>query len=119
MVPPFITRLQMDELACFAPGMLALGASGYGPEESKVFMSLAEEVKMLISHIMEILLFACLLGVICHLEFDNLTSSQLAWTCYNFYQSTPTKLAGENYFFNSDQVSGIPVLCCKLNIIPC
>lgn len=29
---------------------------------------------------------------------------QLAWTCYNFYQSTPTKLAGENYFFNSDQV---------------
>ncbi|KAL4598133.1 hypothetical protein ACB092_11G037800 [Castanea dentata] len=30
---------------------------------------------------------------------------QLAWTCYNFYQSTPTKLAGENYFFHSGQVS--------------
>ena len=29
---------------------------------------------------------------------------QLAWTCYNFYQSTPTKLAGENYFFHSGEV---------------
>lgn len=58
---------KMDELACFAPGMLALGSSGYGPEDSKKFMSLAQE---------------------------------LAWTCYNFYQSTPTKLAGENYFFH-------------------
>ncbi|XP_062014671.1 mannosyl-oligosaccharide 1,2-alpha-mannosidase MNS1-like [Rosa rugosa] len=61
---------KMDELACFAPGMLALGSSGYGPDESKKFLSLAEE---------------------------------LAWTCYNFYQSTPTKLAGENYFFNAGQ----------------
>ncbi|XP_009764246.1 mannosyl-oligosaccharide 1,2-alpha-mannosidase MNS1 isoform X1 [Nicotiana sylvestris] len=60
---------KMDELACFAPGMLALGSSGYGPDESQKFLSLAEE---------------------------------LAWTCYNFYQSTPTKLAGENYFFNDD-----------------
>ena len=34
----------MDELACFAPGMLALGSSGYGPDESKKFLSLAEEV---------------------------------------------------------------------------
>ncbi|KAG7626047.1 putative mannosyl-oligosaccharide 1,2-alpha-mannosidase [Arabidopsis thaliana] len=60
---------KMDELACFAPGMLALGASGYSdPAEGKKFLTLAEE---------------------------------LAWTCYNFYQSTPTKLAGENYFFNS------------------
>ncbi|KAL1197415.1 Mannosyl-oligosaccharide 1,2-alpha-mannosidase MNS2 [Cardamine amara subsp. amara] len=60
---------KMDELACFAPGMLALGASGYNdPAEGKKFLTLAEE---------------------------------LAWTCYNFYQSTPTKLAGENYFFNS------------------
>ncbi|KAL9247224.1 hypothetical protein vseg_020677 [Gypsophila vaccaria] len=59
---------KMDELACFVPGMLALGSSGYGPEESEKSMSLAEE---------------------------------LAWTCYNFYQSTPTKLAGENYFFPS------------------
>ncbi|KAI3766285.1 hypothetical protein L2E82_16338 [Cichorium intybus] len=61
---------KMDELACFAPGMIALGSSGYGPDESSKFMSLAEE---------------------------------LAWTCYNFYQSTPTKLAGENYFFHSGQ----------------
>ncbi|GMI78615.1 ALPHA-MANNOSIDASE IB, alpha-mannosidase 1 [Hibiscus trionum] len=61
---------KMDELACFAPGMLALGSSGYGPDEAKKILSLAEE---------------------------------LAWTCYNFYQSTPTKLAGENYFFNSGQ----------------
>ncbi|XP_059645161.1 mannosyl-oligosaccharide 1,2-alpha-mannosidase MNS1-like [Cornus florida] len=59
---------KMDELACFAPGMLALGSSGYGPDESQKFLSLAEE---------------------------------LAWTCYNFYQSTPTKLAGENYFFHA------------------
>ncbi|KAL2932897.1 Mannosyl-oligosaccharide 1 2-alpha-mannosidase MNS1 [Bienertia sinuspersici] len=61
---------KMDELACFAPGMLALGSSGYGPGESEKFMSLAQE---------------------------------LAWTCYNFYQSTPTKLAGENYFFHTGQ----------------
>ncbi|GLT77606.1 hypothetical protein SLA2020_491740 [Shorea laevis] len=61
---------KMDELACFAPGMLALGSSGYGPTEAEKFLSLAEE---------------------------------LAWTCYNFYQSTPTKLAGENYFFYSGQ----------------
>ncbi|KAJ4894195.1 hypothetical protein Rs2_20989 [Raphanus sativus] len=60
---------KMDELACFAPGMLALGAFGYDdPAEAKKFLSLAEE---------------------------------LAWTCYNFYELTPTKLAGENYFFNS------------------
>ncbi|KAL6585277.1 mannosyl-oligosaccharide alpha-1,2-mannosidase [Orobanche minor] len=66
------TSLQdkMDELACFAPGMIALGSTDYGPDEAKKFLSLAEE---------------------------------LAWTCYNFYQSTPTKLAGENYFFNSGQ----------------
>lgn len=58
---------KMDELACFAPGMLALGASGYGPEKSEQIMNLAKE---------------------------------LARTCYNFYQTTPTKLAGENYFFH-------------------
>ncbi|KAJ4962716.1 hypothetical protein NE237_022655 [Protea cynaroides] len=61
---------KMDELACFAPGMLALGSFGYGPGEAQKFLSLAEE---------------------------------LAWTCYNFYQSTPTKLAGENYFFHAGQ----------------
>ncbi|GMI97539.1 ALPHA-MANNOSIDASE IB, alpha-mannosidase 1 [Hibiscus trionum] len=57
---------KMDELACFAPGMLALGSYGYGPGEAEKFLALAEE---------------------------------LAWTCYNFYQSTPTKLAGESYHF--------------------
>nr|POE94067.1 mannosyl-oligosaccharide 1,2-alpha-mannosidase mns2 [Quercus suber] len=30
-------------------------------------------------------------------------AASLAWTYYNFYQSTPTKLAGENYFFHSGQ----------------
>ncbi|KAL6662100.1 hypothetical protein ACP70R_001484 [Stipagrostis hirtigluma subsp. patula] len=50
---------KMDELACFVPGMLALGASGYGPQKSEQIMNLAEE---------------------------------LAWTCYNFYRLTPTKL---------------------------
>ncbi|KAL6543541.1 mannosyl-oligosaccharide alpha-1,2-mannosidase [Orobanche hederae] len=55
------TSLQdkMDELACFALGMIALGSTDYGPDETKKFLSLAEE---------------------------------LAWTCYNVYQSTPTKL---------------------------
>ncbi|KAJ6435912.1 hypothetical protein OIU84_001021 [Salix udensis] len=61
---------KMDELACFAPGMLALGSKGYGPGEAEKVLSLAEE---------------------------------LAWTCYNFYQLTPTKLAGENYFFHPGQ----------------
>ncbi|KAL9265777.1 Mannosyl-oligosaccharide 1,2-alpha-mannosidase MNS2-like protein [Drosera capensis] len=61
---------KMDELACFVPGMLALGSLGYGPGDSEKFLTLAEE---------------------------------LAWTCYNFYQLTPTKLAGENYFFHAGQ----------------
>ncbi|KAG8043386.1 hypothetical protein GUJ93_ZPchr0458g22869 [Zizania palustris] len=61
---------KMDELACFAPGMLALGASGYGTEKAEQIMDLAKE---------------------------------LARTCYNFYQTTPTKLAGENYFFHAGQ----------------
>lgn len=34
----------MDELACFAPGMLALGSFGYGPGEAEKFVALAEEV---------------------------------------------------------------------------
>ncbi|XP_028774139.1 mannosyl-oligosaccharide 1,2-alpha-mannosidase MNS1-like isoform X2 [Neltuma alba] len=58
---------KMDELACFAPGMVALGSFGYKPGEAEKILALAEE---------------------------------LAWTCYNFYQSTPTKLAGENYYFH-------------------
>lgn len=37
----------MDELACFAPGMLALGSSGYGPDESQKFLKLAEEVVLI------------------------------------------------------------------------
>lgn len=61
----------MDELACFVPGMLALGSSNYGLGEAEKFMALAEE---------------------------------LAWTCYNFYQLTPTKLAGESYYFSNGQV---------------
>ncbi|XP_058113621.1 mannosyl-oligosaccharide 1,2-alpha-mannosidase MNS1-like isoform X5 [Magnolia sinica] len=61
---------KMDELACFVPGMLALGSFGYDSENSEKFLSLAKE---------------------------------LAWTCYNFYQSTPTKLAGENYYFHDGQ----------------
>lgn len=36
--------MQMDELACFAPGMLALGSSGYGPDDSQKIFTLAEEV---------------------------------------------------------------------------
>lgn len=39
-----LNSVQMDELACFAPGMLALGSSGYGPDDSQKFLSLAEEV---------------------------------------------------------------------------
>ena len=43
----------MDELACFAPGMIALGASGYGPDKSQQFLTLAEEVKMNILSLLE------------------------------------------------------------------
>ena len=39
----------MDELACFVPGMLALGASGYGPEKAEQIMNLAKEVIFLSS----------------------------------------------------------------------
>ncbi|KAJ6758920.1 ALPHA-12-MANNOSIDASE [Salix koriyanagi] len=35
---------KMDELACFAPGMLALGSKGYGPGDAEKVLSLAEEV---------------------------------------------------------------------------
>ena len=95
----------MDELACFAPGMLALGASGYGPDEEKKFLTLAEEVhldlesqKMYLDLLLKFLLSA-------YYYFSPSTLLQLAWTCYNFYQSTPTKLAGENYYFSAGQVS--------------
>ncbi|KAG6503471.1 hypothetical protein ZIOFF_035786 [Zingiber officinale] len=35
---------KMDELACFAPGMLALGSSGYAPEKAEKMLSLSKEV---------------------------------------------------------------------------
>ncbi|KAI4376832.1 hypothetical protein MLD38_014547 [Melastoma candidum] len=59
---------EMQELACFAPGMLALGSSGYAPAEAGLILSLAEE---------------------------------LGRTCYNYYQITKTKLAGESYRFEA------------------
>ncbi|URD90741.1 Glycosyl hydrolase family 47 [Musa troglodytarum] len=34
---------KMDELACFVPGMLALGSSGYGPEKAEKIFSLSKE----------------------------------------------------------------------------
>lgn len=61
---------KMDELACFAPGMLALGASTDDTDKAAEYLSLAEE---------------------------------LTWTCYNFYNSTRTKLAGENYIFHEGE----------------
>ncbi|GLJ43372.1 hypothetical protein SUGI_0900980 [Cryptomeria japonica] len=61
---------KMDELACFAPGMLALGAYHDESEKGLMYLSLAKE---------------------------------LARTCYNFYNSTQTKLAGENYIFNEGE----------------
>ncbi|CAM6010019.1 unnamed protein product [Sphagnum balticum] len=61
---------KMDELACFAPGMLALGTEGAPPEKAEKYLTLAKE---------------------------------LTRTCYNFYMSTPTKLAGENYQFYDGQ----------------
>ncbi|KAK9114418.1 hypothetical protein Syun_021215 [Stephania yunnanensis] len=36
----------MDELACFAPGMLALGSLGYGPRDREKMLTLAEEAKL-------------------------------------------------------------------------
>ncbi|CAM6085552.1 unnamed protein product [Calypogeia fissa] len=57
---------KMDELACFAPGMLTLGADGANPTKAKEYLEIAEG---------------------------------LARTCYNFYMSTRTHLAGENYHF--------------------
>ncbi|KAL2651086.1 hypothetical protein R1flu_019214 [Riccia fluitans] len=68
---------KMDELACFAPGMLVLGMEGASEEKAQKYLDVAKE---------------------------------LARTCYNFYQSTRTKLAGENYHFRDgeDMVVGTP-----------
>jgi len=41
---------QMDELACFVPGMLALGSSSSGPDEAAKYLGLAEEVILLFSY---------------------------------------------------------------------
>ena len=41
-------NMQMDELACFAPGILAL-ASYNGPREAEKYLSLAEEVVISVS----------------------------------------------------------------------
>lgn len=38
--------VQMDELACFAPGMLALGSFGYDTGEASKMLSLTEEVSL-------------------------------------------------------------------------
>ncbi|XP_030456478.2 mannosyl-oligosaccharide 1,2-alpha-mannosidase MNS1-like [Syzygium oleosum] len=61
---------QMNELACFASGMLALGSSGFDPQKAKTILLLSEEIGK---------------------------------TCYNFYQMTQTKLAGEDYIFTPRQ----------------
>lgn len=47
----------MDELACFVPGMLALGASGYGPEKADEIMNLAKEVNLVFTLNVFILIF--------------------------------------------------------------
>ncbi|BBM97475.1 mannosyl-oligosaccharide alpha-1,2-mannosidase [Marchantia polymorpha subsp. ruderalis] len=65
-----VHQAKMDELACFAPGMLALGVEGASEENAKKYLDLAKE---------------------------------LARTCYNFYMSTRTKLAGENYHFRDGE----------------
>ncbi|CAK7345676.1 unnamed protein product [Dovyalis caffra] len=84
---------KMDELACFAPGMLALGSKGYGPGEAEKVLSLAEEMQHgNLDEVTGKCLGVCTVGYLA-----------LAWTCYNFYQLTPTKLAGENYLFRSGQ----------------
>lgn len=44
-------------------------------------------------------------------DLVSILALQLARTCYNFYQMTETKLAGENYFFNPGQVC--PSLHCS------
>ncbi|KAK9112300.1 hypothetical protein Scep_019819 [Stephania cephalantha] len=37
---------KMDELACFAPGMLALGSLGYGHGDREKMLTLIEEAKL-------------------------------------------------------------------------
>ncbi|CAO2201090.1 unnamed protein product [Urochloa humidicola] len=68
---------KMDELACFVPGMLALGASGYSPEKAEQIMNLAEEDP---SAYLSLILIIPLLQLL-----------------------PETKLAGENYYFHGGQ----------------
>jgi hypothetical protein len=66
----------MDELACFAPGMLALGASGYeSPEKSEEIMNLAKEVSSL-GNLHFVLLKISSLGLI-HMNFLSTCLSNL------------------------------------------
>lgn len=163
---------QMDELACFAPGMLTLGTVGASPEKSRQYLTLAEEVwgaldnwcrkhielfsgmttlyehaehitnthniiycptclrdpfevnelynllvialsernlsmrwSYLVLHALGRKQNSCELHLTSPLRLKSCCDSwQLAWTCYNFYMSTPSKLAGENYNFYPGQV---------------
>lgn len=36
--------MQMDELACFVPGMLVLGTDGATPQKADEYLNLAQEV---------------------------------------------------------------------------
>ncbi|QDZ21691.1 alpha-1,2-Mannosidase [Chloropicon primus] len=71
-------HMQMDHLACFAPGMLALGT-----HKAKSLLSFEKRLKF-----MEI-------------------AEELTETCYKMYSTTETGLAGENYrvFFGEIQVA--------------
>jgi hypothetical protein len=42
-------KLQMDELACFVPGMLALGSLNGSPERSSRYLDAAKEVRGLLT----------------------------------------------------------------------
>jgi len=70
-----IVYLQMDELACFAPGMIALGSFGYSAaEDSQKFLSLAEEVYFdslfnLINPYVLVLLIDWVLVLICQFTY--------------------------------------------------
>lgn len=46
--------LQMNELACFASGMLALGSSGFDPQKAKTILSLSEEVIVCLCHLQKL-----------------------------------------------------------------
>jgi len=68
----------MDELACFVPGMLALGSSGYGPEDSKKFLTLAEEV---LSKLLAVL------RDFSNTSFSSFSQAIVFFKCHNLYSS--------------------------------